>query len=282
MRILLLLLALEGCVYSRANLHQGKDGYKNYPTSIEAEQQRRRTRRKHALIAAPIEIVGGLAITAAALYAKSQPSDAMSVGGQLSDAGKEVLGRLVAAAAGIALAGSGIGDGILGVIDPAFRSPIVRRGRLIPESEIDAIAPQRGPRFGFHATSVLGSEAVGTDLGFGLAHWVTPNVRLRHSATAEFGLLWGGDRDRRLLVSGETLVERAFGREAAGLYPKRSIGMYLGGGWSFVENATDLPVLRAGLSLGLRWTSIRLGTTYAPGDKLPSIELGTRIELRVD
>ena len=84
-------------------------------------------------------------------------------------------------------------------------------------------------------------------------------------------------------MSGETLIERAFGREGAGLYPKRSIGLYVGGGWSFVEHGANVPVMRAGLSLTtMRGISYRLGTTYSPGDKLPSIDFGTRFELRVD
>jgi hypothetical protein len=282
LRILLLLTLLDGCVYSTFNLHHGTAGYKNYPTSIEDEHHRRSSRRTWALLAAPLEIVGGLALSYVALKAPSSPSDAMTVGGQLEDAGKEVLARAILAGIGITIAGSGVGDGILGATDPAFRSPIIRHGKLIPESEIDHIAPPAGPRLAFHGTNVLGSAGVGADLGFGLAHWVTPTIRLRHAASAEVGEDWHAD-DRRLIVSVETLVERAFGREGAGLYPKKSIGLFFGGGYSISDHAEDLPIMRGGLSFGLsRSISYRLGTSYSPGDRHPSLDLGMRMELRVD
>jgi hypothetical protein len=282
LRILILLTVLDGCVYSTSNLHQGKAGYKNYPTSIEAEHHRRSSRRKWALIAAPLEIVAGAAIAYAAVKAPSSGSDAMTVGGQLEDAGKELLARAIIAGIGGALAVSGVGDGILGATDPAFHSPIIRHGKLIPESEIDKIPPPAGPHLGFHTTSVIGSIGPGADLGFGIAHWVTPTIRLRHSASAEGEQSWHGD-NRRLVLQGETLVERAFGREAAGLYPKRALGLFVGGGWSMLQHGEDLPTMHGGLSFTQnRSISYRLGTSYSPGDRLPSLDFGMRMELRVD
>ncbi|MBA3818818.1 MAG: hypothetical protein H0X17_07995, partial [Deltaproteobacteria bacterium] len=54
------------------------------------------------------------------------------------------------------------------------------------------------------------------------------------------------------------------------------------GGWAAIEDREDAPVLRAGLMFGTRGLSYRLGTTYAPGDRIPAFELGMRSELRVD
>ncbi|MBA3820962.1 MAG: hypothetical protein H0X17_18895, partial [Deltaproteobacteria bacterium] len=248
--LVMVVLLVQGCVYAGGNLaHSRKSGYTNYPSSIEAEHERRKRRRRRALIAAPIEIAAGLAITALALYAPVKPSDADSTTGALADAGKEVLGRFLAATAGTAIALSGVGDGFLGLVDPAFRSPLVRAGRLVPAAEIDALAPPRGPRLDLHATSVIGTAGVGADTGIGLAHWITPALRLRHAVSAELTLPFRS-ADRRLVISGETVIERAFGRERAGLYPRRSIGLYLGGGWAAIEDREDLPVLRAGVMVG--------------------------------
>nr|MDQ3368832.1 hypothetical protein [Myxococcota bacterium] len=119
------------------------------------------------------------------------------------------------------------------------------------------------------------------DTGVGLAHWLTPELRLRHAVSAELTLPYR-TADRRLVISGETMLERAFGRERAGLYPRRSIGLYLGGGWAAIEDGADRPVLRGGVMFGTRGLSYRLGTTYAPGDRIPAFELGLRSELRVD
>ncbi|MDQ3368744.1 MAG: hypothetical protein M3680_25220, partial [Myxococcota bacterium] len=163
-----IVLLVQGCVYAQGSLqHSQRSGYKNYPSSIEAEHERRKRRRKRALIAAPIEIAAGIALTALALYAPAQASDADSTTDALADAGKEVLGRILVATAGTAIALSGVGDGFLGLVDPAFRSPLVRAGRLVPASEIDALAPLRGPRLALHATSVLGTAGVGVDTGVG-------------------------------------------------------------------------------------------------------------------
>ena len=64
--------------YTRANVDQNRGGdYKDYPSSVAADRERRASRRKWALIASPIEIVGGLGLTALALYA---PVKAMSDG----------------------------------------------------------------------------------------------------------------------------------------------------------------------------------------------------------
>jgi hypothetical protein len=279
--LLLGLVLLDGCIYTRGNLEVTKEGYKNYPSSIEAEQARRRRRRRNALIAAPLEIVGGLAITALAIYAPSSPSDADSTSGALADAGKELLGRLLLATGGMAIAVSGIGDGVLGATDPLFGSPLVRNGRLVPVDEIDTIAPPATPRFAIHSTTMIGTDGIGFDTGFGFSHWIGSNVRLRHAASAELTLPFD-TADRRLIASAETSIERAFGRDHAGLYPKRSIGMYVAGGWAAIEDRPDAPVLRAGLAFGGRSYSYRLGTTYMAGDRRPSIDLGMRMELRTD
>jgi hypothetical protein len=185
------------------------------------------------------------------------------------------------AAAGGALAFSGVGDGVLGAIDPLVGSPLVRGGRLVPVDEIDTVDPPTSPRFSIHSTSVIGTGGVGFDSGFGLSHWITSNVRLRHAASAELTLPFG-TADRRLIASAETSIERAFGREHAGLFPKQSIGLFVSGGWAAIEDRPDAPVLRGGLAFSGRGYSYRLGTTYMAGDRRPSVELGMRMELRTD
>src|SRR5690242_17061886 len=103
---------LSGCVYMRTSVQPtspDKGMYENYPTSIEANQERRAKRRKHALLAAPIEVVVGAAIAAAAIYGKSEPSMSESPTGALADAGKDLLGRLLLAGLGGAVAVSGVG-----------------------------------------------------------------------------------------------------------------------------------------------------------------------------
>lgn len=278
---LIVLGLLDGCIYSRGNLEKTKSGYTNYPTSVEAEYERRKRRRRRALIAAPLEIIGGLGITALALYAPATPSDAEHPAEALADAGKELLGRLLLASAGTGIAISGIGDGVLGLVDPAFKSPLVRDGQLVRASEIDTVDPPASPRFGIHATSVLGTGGVGMDTGVGFAHWIGPRVRLRHAANAELTLPFD-TADRRLIVSGETVIERAFGRDHAGLYPRRSLGLYVAAGWAALEDRPDVPVLRGGIAFGTRWQTYRLGTTYMAGDARPSLDFGMRMEIRTD
>lgn len=113
-RVLVLLLTLEGCVYLRADLHQS--GASTRPTT---NAHHRKKIRRRALIAAPFEVVGGLVCVAIAIAA-SQPSDAMSIGGQIDDEGKQLLARFMFLGGGAALIGSGLGDAVLGTFDPQW------------------------------------------------------------------------------------------------------------------------------------------------------------------
>ena len=279
--MMLALVALEGCMYTRSNLELRKSGYSNYPTSVEAEYERRKKRRRRALIAAPIEIVAGVALTSLALYAPVKPSESETTTGVLKDAGKELLGRFLLASLGAGIAISGVGDGVLGAVDPAFGSPIVRRGKLVAAKEIDLIDPAPGPRFTFHAASVLGSDRIGSEMGFGLAHWVTPNVRFRYALGAEGTMPWSS-LDRRLLGFAELALDRASSRFHAGLFPRTAFGIYIGGGWAAIEDREDRPALRGGLQLTANGYSYRLGTTFLPNERRPSIDFAMRMELRVD
>lgn len=201
----------------------------------------------------------------------------------LADAGKDVLGRLLIASIGGAIAISGVGDGVLGLTDPINRSALIRDRKLVSAADIDRIAPPRGPRFGLHLSSVLATDGVGTDAGFGFAHWITPTLRLRHALAAELTLPYHS-ADRRLIASGEILLERAFGREHAGLYPHRAIGLYVGGGWAAIEDGDDAPVARAGLAVNIgRGLTYRLGATVLPGSlRRPAIQLVVRYEVPGD
>src|SRR6185436_20422188 len=84
-------------------------------------------------------------------------------------------------------------------------------------------------------------------------------------------------------VTGETSVELAFGREGAGLYPKRSIGLYGGGGWLWSDEQQQTPVAVGGVSFKLRFAQYRIGTMYTPGiERLPSINFDVRMEIGGD
>jgi hypothetical protein len=281
--LLLSLVVLDGCIYARGNLEITSTGYKNYPSSLEAEHARRSRRRRNALIAAPLEIVGGLALAALAIYAPSNPadSDSDSPSSAIADAGKELLGRLLLATGGMAIAVSGVGDGVFGALDPLLGSPLVRDGALVPADQIDTVAPSATPWFTIHGTSVIGTDGVGFDMGAGFSHWIGSNVRLRHAASAELTLPFHS-ADQRLIASAETSIERAFGRERAGLYPRKSIGVYVAGGWAAIEDRPDAPVMRGGVAFSSHGYSYRLGTTYMAGDRRPSVELGMRMEIRTD
>ena len=279
---LVLLVAASGCVYTRGNIHRSKTGYDNYPTSVEAEYERRKTRRRHALIAAPLEIIGGAAITYLAIFGASSPSMAESVPGVLADAGKELLARLLFASAGAAITISGVGDGLLGAIDPAFDSPLVRDGRLVSPTEVDALAPPRAPRFVFQSGIGIAEYGVGGEVAMGLSHWVSSSLRLRYAALAQFTTMWHS-ADRRLLGGGEMVIEHAFSREHLGLYPSKSLGLYLAGGWAAIEDRTDVPMGRGGLELGLgRGMSYRLGAAYSSGDRRPQLEFSMRTDFPLD
>lgn len=285
---LVLVVELTGCLYAGGNLEPDRHGgYKNYPASVEAERARRAHRRKIALIGAPIELVGGLALAGLMLYAPSSSSPADdgddSVTDNLGDGAKEVLTRLVLASAGLSIAASGVGDLVLGATDPAFGSPLVRDGRLIAADQIDRIAPARAPRLGFHVSNNLSLRGVGADVGVGLGHWLGRSVRVREAVTGGWDADFGDDRrELRYALGGDLTVERAFGRRHAGLYPTSALGLYGGASWTRFD-ARDRAVLRGGLSLLVGKTQLRLGALDVGGrDATPTIELGLRYELETD
>jgi hypothetical protein len=282
----LVVTLLPSCIYSSKNLEQDRAvGYKNYPASIEAERERRRSRRKWALIGGPIEIVGGAALAALALYAPvtddMDPDD--GVVDDLGDAGKELAGRLLLASIGLAAVGSGVGDIFLGATDPAFGSPLIRDGVLVPADRIDHIPPQRTPRIAVFTSSMIGSRSLGPELGVGLFHWVSPRVRLTYAAVGSLGLRWAGDHAQIGGVGGDITAELAFGREHAGLYPKRAIGLFAGSGWVRTDGV-DYPSIAGGLQFRPRALgAFRIGTSYVPGlDRYPAIEFTVRVDLRND
>src|SRR6266567_3411755 len=107
----------SGCIYMRESVQptsRAKGSYEHYPTTLEANEQRRAKRRKYALIAAPIEVALGALLVAGAVYAKSSPSTSDTTTGVLADAGKDILGRLLIALIGSSIVVSGVGDGVLG------------------------------------------------------------------------------------------------------------------------------------------------------------------------
>ncbi|HEY5944374.1 MAG TPA: hypothetical protein VIV40_02740 [Kofleriaceae bacterium] len=272
-----------GCMYMHGNLEQKKDGtYTNYPADVAAEHARRKTRRRNALIAAPLEIVGGAGLTALALFAKSTPMDDGddSITDNLGDAGKEIAGRILLAGIGGAGMLGGVGDLVFAAADPMHGSPLVRDGELVKADRIDVIEPDRSPWLTVHMTNVIGTHAVGGELGFGFAHWLDSRIRLRHAVSGTFGFAW--DRTTQAGVTAETNVQLAFGRRGGGLYPRNAIGVYGGGGWVWTT-ARDAPVAIGGISYDMGITTIRLGTRYAAGvDRYPSIDLGTQIEFGSD
>lgn len=277
---------LTGCLYASRNIDRDPaGGYKNYPASVEAEQARRAHRRKVALIGGPIELVGGAALTALALYAPSAPDDDGddSVTDNLGDAGKDVLGRLALAMIGSSVAVSGVGDTVLGLTDPAFDSPLVRHGRLVAEDEIDLVAPPAGPRLGFHATDTLSLRATGAEAGLGLGHWLGRHVRVREAIGGGWEIDFGDDRKGlRYTLGGDLTIERASSRRHLGLYPRSAYGVFAGASWTRIDDR-DRAVVRGGLTAVFGGSQLRLGAVYVPGrDDVPTIELGIRRELETD
>jgi hypothetical protein len=276
-------IALGGCFYVRGSLDRGKQGYTNYPATIADEHARRAHRRKMALIAAPLELLGGTAIAALAIYggSASAPPDNESVLGGLSAAGKELAGRLLMASVGGSIAISGIGDAVLGATDGAFASPLIRDGALIDAAHIDSISPFRSLHLDLHSASVMSTRGVGCAFGFGLPRWISDTVRLRPTVNGEVRVGYAG-HDQRGLLTGELELDRAFGREHAGLYPHGAIGAYAGGGWAWGGTGAA-PVARGGLAATFGIQQHRLGVSQLIGvERLPSIELAVRIVLRAD
>jgi hypothetical protein len=235
------------------------------------------------LIAAPLEFVVGAGLAALALFAKSSPPDDGddSIVDNLGDAGKEIAGRALMAGIGCAAVLGGFGDLIFGVTDPLHKSPLIRDGALVTADQIDVIEPLRSPRLTFHSESKLGTQTLGVALGFGLAHWVSDRVRLRHSVSGVYLLGW----TKRTLggATGETSVELAFGRKDAGLSPKRSIGVYGGGGWLWTDDDKQTPVAQGGVSFNVRFAQYRIGTQYTPGlERYPGVTMDVRMEVGGD
>ncbi|MBK9035728.1 MAG: hypothetical protein IPL61_31510 [Myxococcales bacterium] len=278
--VVALLASLSGCLYSRNALERHGDGYRNYPATVAAEQARRHDRRRLALLGGPLEVIVGAGLAALVLYAPiKNTSDSESVTDQLGDAGKELAGRALLGTVGLAVAMSGVGDLVLGATDGLFASPIVRDGALVPADQIDALAPAPGPRLTFHGVQLVSDREIGTGLGLGVALWPTARLRARAAVTGELTLGWR-DRSTHGGLVGELALERAFGRERVGLYPRAALGAYVAGGWSRAD--ADRPVVRAGLLGTVRAMQLRLGAGYQPGDRRPSIEFAIQRELRVD
>ncbi len=285
---LLLLFTLAAshaaCIYTRANVSQNRNGaYSDYPSSVENDRERRASRRKWALIASPLEILGGVGLAALALYAPATHMDDgdESVTDNLGDAGKEIAGRLVLAGVGGALVASGVGDAVLGLTDPLRPSPYVRDGSLVAADHVDGLAPLSGPRVDLHIANSLGTHGVGGGAGLGLAHWIHDSVRLRHSVSGEFRRGFG-DRGLEGGVTFDVNAQLAFGRRMGGLLPKKAVGLYAGSGvwWTAMGPA---PIASGGVSLDLAFGQYRLGTTYVPGvDRLPSINFDLRLEIGGD
>lgn len=258
---------LAGCVYMKSSVDLKAHGvYENYPTSLEADRERRAKRRKYALIAAPIEIAIGAALGAAAIYGKSEPSMSDTTSGALADAGKDVLGRMLLVMAGGALAISGVGDGVLGAVAPLMPNSLVRDGALVPADQIDKLPPPTTIRPTLEDAVQLGARGAGGNLALGVSRWMTPTVRLNGSAVGEFVAPWH-TADMRGSLYGQVEIERAFGREYLGVYPRSSIGLYgiWGGTGQQDRDHASGPIVGGGVSLRLRYATYRAGVTYIPG-----------------
>jgi len=270
-RLLAVLVAaslLSGCVYMRQSVQPttpDKGSYENYPSSLEANAERHAKRRKYALIAAPIEIALGTAIAAAAIYGKSEPSMSESPSGAIADAGKDLLGRLLLVLVGGAVVTSGVGDGILGAIEPALPDSMVRNGKLIPKEEIDATPPPTSWRPAFEIGNGISARGVEASLGLGASRWLTPKVRMQLLAVGD-GILGWHSSDKRGSVVGQAEIERAFGREYLGLYPKVSLGLYAFSGATAIQDrhGENGPIVGGGLQLRRNTVQMAAGVSYIP------------------
>jgi hypothetical protein len=267
--VLVAVSLLSGCVYMRTSVQPtsaDKGSYENYPSSLEENQERRAKRRKYALIAAPIEVVVGAAIAAAAIYGKSEPSMSESPTGALADAGKDLLGRLLLVGLGSAVAVSGVGDGILGALEPALPDSIVRDGKLVPKEQIDSLTPPRSWRPALEVGNELSARGVGGSIGLGASRWLTPTVRTQLLVVGN-GVLGWHSADKRGSVVGEAEIERAFGREYLGLYPHYALGMYAFSGATAIEDrhGENGPIVGGGLSFRMRSLQYGAGVSYIQG-----------------
>ncbi|HTL35856.1 MAG TPA: hypothetical protein VL326_22155 [Kofleriaceae bacterium] len=266
--ITLVVSLLSGCIYMRESVQPttpDKGSYENYPTSLEANAERHAKRRKYALIAAPIEIALGTALAAAAIYGKSEPSMSDSPSGALADAGKDLLGRLLLVLVGGAVATSGVGDGILGAIEPALPDSMVRNGKLIPKDQIDATPPPTTWRPAFEVGNGISARGLDGSLGLGASRWLTPTVRMQLLAVGD-GILGWHSSDLRGSVVGQAEIERSFGREYLGLYPKVSLGLYAFSGATAIQDrhGENGPIVGGGLQFRKHTYQIGAGVSYIP------------------
>lgn len=276
-------LSLGACIYSRGAIEPAKGGYKNYPATLAEDQARRHKRRVHALIAAPLELIGGTGLAALALYAPSSSSrepgnDSVTDG--LAAAGKELVGRLLLASAGGAIALSGAGDAVLGATDPLFASPVVRDGVLIDADHIDLLPPPRRPFLSIHSSQAISLQGWRSGVGVGVAHWIADAWRMRETIAGELGQGFSPIAPRGF-VTGEVEIERAFGRERLGLMPRTAIGLYGGGGYGWAARH-DAPLVSGGISFTRHLQQFRLGVSQLVDVKRPTIELGFRYVLPGD
>jgi hypothetical protein len=276
---------LSGCVYMHESVQKKKDGYENYPTSIEANEARRAKRRKHALIAAPIEIALGTLALTAAIYGKSAPpeSDSTSSGGAIADAGKAFLARLFLASIGGAAILGGVSDGVLGALSPLLPNSIVRNGALVPASEIDRLPPPTTLRPTFEIGMLGSPRGIGEEVSLGASRWLTPTVRVNGSVVGEAITAWSS-KDVRGSLYGQLEIERAFGREYLGLYPHRALGLYvLSGGSAIQDRDDDGGMIGGGVSARLGYLTYRVGVTFIPGvDERPMFVFRTGGSLQLE
>lgn len=260
-----------GCLYMQESvqLKHRPDRYENYPTTLEANAERRAKRRTHALIAAPIELAVGTLLLAAAKYAPggsamSEPSsEPMSYSWTDGFGGGEAVWRVLVGSLGLTAFVSGVGDTVGGLASPLLPNSLERDGKLVDASEIDHMPPPTTLRPTVGMDLLLSVRGFGGDVSFGMSRWLTPSVRLNGNVVGEW--VFPFSEDVRGSLYGQVEIERAFGREYLGLYPRHALGIYAFAGPSVVQDHdADGAILGGGLSARLSLFRYRAGISFIP------------------
>jgi hypothetical protein len=307
--ILLVVTLTSGCVYTMKSLgnepKRADDGEvaapTALPTTVEQEQQRRRSRSTWAVVAGPAEIAAGLLLTYLALFAPTQPSDADTVTGALGDAAKEAAGRAILASVGMGLVTWGIGDLLLGGADRLLRSPFIVPGddgnpRMLTLDEIYQRPPSPVLQLDPAVATLISTRGMGGVVGLGLAHWPSARLRLRYAAELGYQVAAfdggridpvdaEGERADLFLGGGPSVrIDIPLGRRQYwGRYPRFAITAVAAGTVAWSEAGDRYLGWRAGAGLTTGIVSAVLGASQLHGrDRSPVPELTFLYVLRTD
>ena len=117
----------------------------------------------------------------------------------------------------------------------------------------------------FEVANGISARGIEGSIGLGASRWLTPTLRTQLLVVGD-GIMQWHSSDRRGSVAGQAEIERAFGREYLGLYPRYSLGLYAFSGATAIQDrhGENGPIVGGGLQLRMRSLQYSAGVSYIP------------------